>query len=677
MHDKTRGQPEGRHSALNSLHKHGLESEGIYRTLDENGKEFRLLSLLPGSFGDQIEVSITTSVLRPLSDEGCSYVPTYEALPYTWGPSENPVEIIVQPSKTEVYVTENLATTLLYLRQEHESRLSWIDALCVNQQDLEELANQVQRMTDIYRNATRVIIFLGPEGNDSTLAMETFSHIGSKVNVDWDHNACGTSSPNVDRPSLLSYDEMTKKALCHFLERPWFHRLWIWQEARLAQEFDICCGSGQLPGLDFAKAVFFLASHGDTHLANDLPRAVLNATYIMSRGSRHSNLKDLVHKSSHALCSDPRDNIFALLSILHPSDDLTDLKPDYTQTPCQIYELAVLKTLMLRGNLDLMYFCEGEGDVGNRPSWVPDLSVPRERSEIGDPRSCLHSQAEVRYISDGFLLVTGLYCAEIEAVEKVFGDYEHDSPTEYYRHVRRLTDYVDIDAEYLTGGNILEALCPALCLNRVAEACHPPEDSWPPLSSNLGILHKMLGDPADFKLPGRPFAAAVQSSSWHRLFFTTKEGYIGLASAAAKPGDQICILLGCQTPILLRKAEYPSYYTVVSECYLHGAMDGTALLGPLHDGWQLGGVMHTSDKSSGYSEGFFNRDSRETCVEDPRLWSVPLPPGWKEMNHEHMETETYYVNDETGEGHDRDMDPRMTADALRGRGVPLTQFNLI
>ena len=50
-----------------------------------------------------------------------------------------------------IYVTRSLYHALRYLRYKSQSRVLWIDAICVNQDDLKERSCQVQRMADIYR----------------------------------------------------------------------------------------------------------------------------------------------------------------------------------------------------------------------------------------------------------------------------------------------------------------------------------------------------------------------------------------------------------------------------------------------------------------------------------------------------------------------------------------------
>ncbi|KAG4418375.1 hypothetical protein IFR04_008517 [Cadophora malorum] len=78
----------------------------------------------------------------------------YEALSYTWGSSENPQEISVlrrgrvqileyemansDQKENVLLVSQNLLISLQHLRQPLEDRILWIDAICINQQDVIE-----------------------------------------------------------------------------------------------------------------------------------------------------------------------------------------------------------------------------------------------------------------------------------------------------------------------------------------------------------------------------------------------------------------------------------------------------------------------------------------------------------------------------------------------------------
>ena len=74
----------------------------------------------------------------------------------------------------------NLAEVLPYLRYEYRIRTLWIDAICINQQDLRERSSQVKIMGDIYRLADRVVIWLGSAKDKSAHALKILSQLISK-----------------------------------------------------------------------------------------------------------------------------------------------------------------------------------------------------------------------------------------------------------------------------------------------------------------------------------------------------------------------------------------------------------------------------------------------------------------------------------------------------------------
>jgi hypothetical protein len=50
---------------------------------------------------------------------------------------------------------------------------------------------------------------------------------------------------------------------------------------------------------------------------------------------------------------------------------------------------------------------------------------------------------------------------------------------------------------------------------------------------------------------------------------------MGMGPLNIKNGDLICVLLGCDLPLILRKTE--GHYLVIGECFVLGLMDGDAL----------------------------------------------------------------------------------------------------
>ncbi|KAI9704631.1 MAG: hypothetical protein M1820_005379 [Bogoriella megaspora] len=81
----------------------------------------------------------------------------------------------------------------------------------------------------------------------------------------------------------------------------------------------------------------------------------------------------------------------------------------------------------------------------------------------------------------------------------------------------------------------------------------------------------------------RDFLDRVRSVVWSRRIFTIEasEPVFGLSPDDAEPGDMVCIFYGCSVPVVVRKHDDHSSvasYQLVGECYVHGRMDGEALL---------------------------------------------------------------------------------------------------
>ena len=106
----------------------------------------------------------------------------------------------------------------------------WIDAIYINQNDIQERNLQVSRMSEVYRKALRVIIWLGPAYSTSELAMATLNSID------------GFSMRRVYNPSTPLRGGEVGEALVALVNRPYFTRMSIVQEIILARQIIIYCG---------------------------------------------------------------------------------------------------------------------------------------------------------------------------------------------------------------------------------------------------------------------------------------------------------------------------------------------------------------------------------------------------------------------------------------------------
>ncbi|KAF3766450.1 heterokaryon incompatibility, partial [Cryphonectria parasitica EP155] len=165
--------------------------------------------------------------------------PPYVALSYTWGPPEVCETVIINGRPMQV--RENLHAVLSVLRNKGNTCFSedatrernlvrqhfWIDAICINQQDLHERGHQVDLMAPIFSQAACVIAWLGPESRDSALA----------INVIRTGNPRTVDEVQVDQKVYVneySRDRhRIRSALFSLLARPYWRRMWIVQEFTL------------------------------------------------------------------------------------------------------------------------------------------------------------------------------------------------------------------------------------------------------------------------------------------------------------------------------------------------------------------------------------------------------------------------------------------------------------
>ncbi|KAI0152508.1 heterokaryon incompatibility protein-domain-containing protein [Hypoxylon sp. NC0597] len=138
----------------------------------------------------------------------------YEAISFVWG---EPSSSCMMDLGEGCYLplTRNLTEALYQLRHEGHQRILWVDALCVNQHDIDERAQQFILMFDIYRWCNSILVWLGMPTTHSALGMEILSYIiNSSIQIDRD-----------GAPWVPCGPSRSKAALQDILTRPYFHRL--------------------------------------------------------------------------------------------------------------------------------------------------------------------------------------------------------------------------------------------------------------------------------------------------------------------------------------------------------------------------------------------------------------------------------------------------------------------
>ncbi|KAF2805516.1 HET-domain-containing protein, partial [Mytilinidion resinicola] len=264
-----------------------------YTPLDFSKSQIRLLVLNAGSFEDEISCRLQHFSF----DSNVSF----DALSYTWGDRSSARYIRIGDSYLQV--TSNLEAALRHLRLRSSSRTIWIDALCIDQQNVQERNHQVQEMKRVYGSARRVLAWTG-------VAQVGSDQVMSKM------GAVFTKNVEVSHFNMLSLYALTS--------RSYWSRIWVAQEIAVANKAPlIIAGTQSAPCSAFN--MFF-----SEFRAGLPPMASFLALRDRFRNEREIDLASLLFLTAHTQATDPRDKIYALLGLAREVDR-DAIIPDYSK----------------------------------------------------------------------------------------------------------------------------------------------------------------------------------------------------------------------------------------------------------------------------------------------------------------------------------------------------------
>ncbi|KAH6696616.1 heterokaryon incompatibility protein [Leptodontidium sp. MPI-SDFR-AT-0119] len=399
---------------------------------------FRVIKLLPPlesclPFGSPtLRIEIWQATVKDSS--------TFNALSYTWGlcgsAPDRPVIVETADGPRWIHIFQPLETALLELSTApHDT--SWpifVDQICINQLDRDEKSAQVQLMGHIYTKCKRVFIWIGP-GNKSSNQYFDFTKevcqegvlarfLGQRSTafidifdavMDTDISVEGTDKE--DRDDILSLlavygDRFPLDGIINVLQRTWFSRLWIIQEACLAPDLVFVCGSRSLCFDCFRSGMLFYTIN-NTHWTNTVTHTIpkdevrrrnlvfnLNKNFIriiQERRAIHTigekqKFSDLVLKYNvnngkpKIGASLPEDRLFGLLGIATENDTCNDVRVRYGEVAEVYTEFA---GILLTEKPDIISLSQHPKRVSTLPSWVPDwsgdLNTPRGYQDLTKP----------------------------------------------------------------------------------------------------------------------------------------------------------------------------------------------------------------------------------------------------------------------------------------------------
>lgn len=306
----------------------------------------------------------------------------------------------------------NLVQALRQVRYEHQPRHIWVDALCINQSDVQEKGCQVNMMGEIYSHAWRVIICLGDDGDNGESAKNAFdvirdyNKIAAKYMVE---SRIADGSMWKPEEEEGGYGPVTGDRLLHatkIFEKPWFGRVWVFQEVGLSRNVLLAYGRSNIhfteimefieawsqttnhfPGIYFrsGRISSFFTDVWVTYVA-DIDQSWYRSSFILKTSARcimrrrtPEFLDVLFEARSTQKATDPRDFVYAFLG--HPLARSEDgellVEADYTITTSEL-RLRLFSRLSARSLRYLgLIWHDFPADLTKGPSWCPSLGCSR------------------------------------------------------------------------------------------------------------------------------------------------------------------------------------------------------------------------------------------------------------------------------------------------------------
>lgn len=283
----------------------------------------------------------------------------------------------------------------------------WIDAICINQKDIDEKSSQVSMMDLIYSRASFVVAWLGSEDGHTKAgikALNTLSSHADKFRQSRIEPFSGSDVKNYEDSGVPLVVHEEWDGLASIYQRQWFRRAWIVQEAVLPHTLIVYCGKHMLSIHELgvvAEAIRVVDARCGTGKSRNyapLTDIAVSVEWNMAevfkwrenmfwahrkeseeerrRYREGFTLGRLVGDFRTFLASDPRDKIFSLSGILNT---FTEERPrtDYRRSVASVYTSATRQIIRESGDLQVLASRSNDnGDLEGLPSWVPNIAVP-------------------------------------------------------------------------------------------------------------------------------------------------------------------------------------------------------------------------------------------------------------------------------------------------------------
>ena len=574
-------------------------------------------------------------------------LPPYRSISYTWafdgdGPRKS---FMVQIDQRLLPVLDSLHPFFQVLRSKSSlinGKWWWIDSICIDPMNFEERAHQLQHMQLIYRQAEKVIVWLGEASSDSDLAIDFIKFLDQI-----DRRKLGVAEVR----SMLKREKYSAHwtALTNFLARKWWSRIWTVQEFALPRSISFWCGLRNVSrvavcrSLGVADQCTSIGIKGTTAFPHGNHRRRVWNLYRTGKKPGANLTLSLLALAAYFCCMDATDDRDRLYGLMALSTNPSVLQVDYLLGTQEVYLRFTQSVIAEHKSLDVICFASfySAPSSSSLPSWVPDWQkrdphvVPsmasqssnthvgnlRGPKDLGFDVSVHYSASKNKAALYGFealtLRVQGFI---VDTVDGLAGsrNLEMVQSSEWSS-----MHYSGCSDSTCSTMDLLISVCRSLVLDRKDRYLRYAMPIADFVQDFIGLIARIVTQ-SDFSVPkelqewfrrtrflqihGRSFESILHDSlqddnqftgatpnedeylhdTFFGRFFDTfvrlslrlmisRKGSIGMVTEKAMKEDLVCVLFGCNIPVLLRKSDSGNVFKLVGECFLDGYMNGAAL----------------------------------------------------------------------------------------------------
>ncbi|KAH8760741.1 heterokaryon incompatibility protein-domain-containing protein [Hyaloscypha finlandica] len=292
--------------------------------------------------------------------------PEYEAASYSWGGENGDYTkrspIYIGKSWDVLWQTQSCWNLLqrLWLK-ERGARSVWVDAICINQEDLEERSTQVGMMALTYTRCSRVFAYLGEgKSNGPVASVPRYLYLADVFGKTEDSDE---TPPGFQLPGALSLT--------------YFSRIWIIPELILAPTALFRYGNEEF--LALPRVFQELEANRDW----EWDKTQAEWLKFLGKGSMdHVSLFELLQMTTNSRSSDPRDRLFAVFPLLSGEGARRFLIPDYKLSAKHaIIGVASFCLLNLR-EPNILTAARGLAGGDEDVTWRPGLDRLHDKAEV-------------------------------------------------------------------------------------------------------------------------------------------------------------------------------------------------------------------------------------------------------------------------------------------------------